>query len=490
MKLRLLSTLSAVTLSAVCACSSSPTTTNVDPTNPAGSAPGDDAGRDGALGSEDPAKQPPHSLGVITLGEAHGSGAASRSTPVVSAVFLPDALLGRACTKKLEDGCELQEVAKCRKVSTTSGCNSNEACVLDLATCKGVCRAPVACAKPCDEDEVCKAPAAGSTDAAGTCVKAETFDAGPLAFSGTTTPITLFPPYKFESIGQGAPFLGGSELRVQASGATDAGFEKFDEKFTATTFLQTKPALAKIPKGKVFGGGPLPIAWVPANDTIVVTVTGAGGSATCKAKDSLGTFDVPRSVVEAAQGDGPASSAISVTVARQRKDVKKDKTAKGTMSLAEVKTAGWLELVTVSVESAYFQGCTGSGSQDLCGDKCTDVSYDVSNCGTCGNECGATQTCSSGKCSGGTPPPPPPPPPSSTCTSCRVNATAPIVGGCSAAFTTCDASTECRALYQCTTSCTTSSCLATCESQYPTGKAKFAPLKTCLSNACMSSCGF
>ena len=203
------------------------------------------------------------------------------------------------------------------------------------------------------------------------------FDAGPIAFSGTTTSITMFPPYQFESTGQGAPFLGGAELKVQASGATGAGFDKFDETFTATTFLQTTPSLSKLTKSQVFGTGSLPIAWAPANDTILISISGAGGTATCKVQDSLGKFDVPRSVVKAAQGDTSSTTdtgntSLSISVARQKKDVKKDQHAKGTLDLVSVKPDGWLELVTLSTESASFQGC-GTG-QDFCGDTCTDLS--------------------------------------------------------------------------------------------------------------------
>jgi len=255
------------------------------------------------------------------LGEAHGSGGSSKSTPIVTATFIPDALLGKSCKKKIEGGCEIQQVPKCTKVTTSStGCAASEACTFDDA-CVATCKAFVACEKTCSADEVCKTT--GSAGTAGTCVKLETFDAGPLAFSGTTTTITMFPPYRFETTGQGAPFLGGSELRVQAQGALEAGFEKFDLKFTATTFVQTSPALSKIPRATVFGTGSIPVGWAPsaaagATDNVLVTVSGSGGTATCKMKDALAKFDIPRSVVKAAQGEGALENApVSISVTRQ-----------------------------------------------------------------------------------------------------------------------------------------------------------------------------
>jgi hypothetical protein len=480
MKLRLLSTAAALlSLTALAACATSAKTYVSDPANPDGTN-GDGTTTPAEEESDDPADQPPHSLGTIVLGEAHGSGTSTKSTPIVSATFLPDAMLGRACKKKL-DGCEIQEIAKCTKVSTsTSGCNSNEACVLDTTSCKAECKALAVCEKACDDDEVCKATTIGTATTGGTCVKQESFDAGPLAFSGTTTSITMFPPYRFESTGQGAPFLGGAELQVQASGATEAGFEKFDEKFTATTFLQTTPSLSKISKEKIFGTGALPIAWAPADDTIVITVSGAGGSATCKVKDSLGKFDVPRSVVKAAQGETTTTSgtsSLSISVSRRKKDVKKDKKAKGTLAATEIKPEGWLELITLSTESASFQGC--ASSQAICDETCTDLTRDVENCGTCGNACGTSQTCSAGKCSGGTT--------SSTCTTCRSNATS---GSCASYNTTCNANNDCYYLAQCASSCTTASCVTACETQYPAGKATYASLKSCLTSYCSGSCGF
>jgi hypothetical protein len=128
----------------------------------------------------------------------------------------------------------------------------------------------------------------------------------------------------------------------------------------------------------------------------VITVTGEGGTATCKADDASGSFAVPRSVVDAvrAKGGGEPSGHLSLTVARQRKEIKKGKKAKGPLPNVRVIPAARLELVTTSVESAAYQGCF-SGSV-ACGDDCVDLRSDRDHCGACGKACPGTQSCSNG----------------------------------------------------------------------------------------------
>jgi hypothetical protein len=475
LKLRLLSTL--VALIAVTACatasksSGDPNLTDDGGTPDGGGSPDD--------GEDDPALQPPHSLGSIVLGEAHGTGASSRSTPIVTATFIPDALLTKSCKKKIDGGCEILEVPKCTKVTTTStGCATGETCSFDDG-CTAICKPFVTCDVTCAADEVCKS--SGTTGAAGTCVKVQTFDAGPLAFSGTTTTITMFPPYHFETTGQGAPFLGGSELRVQAQGALQAGFEKFDEKFTATTFIQTDPPLAKIPRATVFGSDAVPVGWAPSTasttDNVIISVSGSAGTATCKVKDTLAKFDIPRSVVKAAQGETALANApVSISVTRQRKEIHKDKHAKGELAITPVKPDGWLELVTQSTESTSFQGCTGTG-QTLCQDMCVDLNFDNTNCGMCGRACLSGQTCSSGSCTGST----------TGCVSCKTNAKA---GVCSSQSSSCELDVNCSNLSFCVSQCTTASCVSNCNSTYSLGVTKFQPLKSCWDSQCASACPF
>jgi len=481
MKLGLRSALGVViSIAAVTACA---TSTKVGGGDPDGGVPdGGTADADALVddNTDDASTEPPHALGSIVLGEAHGTGTSVRSTPIVTATFTPDASLAKSCKTKLGGGCEIVALPKCTKSTTTgSGCLANEACTFDdscTAVCKAISTTTTTCETPCGTDEVCKVT--GTTAA---CVKVQTFDAGPIAFSGTTTTLTLFPPYRFETSGQGAPFLGGSEIRVQAQGAVEAGFEKFDEKFTATTFVQTDPPLGKLPRATVFGTGAIPVGWAPSaagtSDAVIVTVSGSGGTATCKMKDTLAKFDIPRAVVKAAQGEASSSTApISISITRQRKEVHKDKKAKGMLALTPVQPVAWLELVTQSSESASFQGCTSSG-QTLCNDVCTDTSFDTRNCGACGKTCTSGQTCSSGVCTGGT----------ASCVSCKVNAKA---GACSTQSANCELNASCSSLSLCISQCTTASCVSTCNGNYPSGVTPFAPLKACWDSQCAASCPF
>lgn len=333
----------------------------------------------------------PHAIGTIVLGESHASGR-SNPTPIVSATFAPGVVVdaAKACTQSI-DGCEFRPVPRCTK--TPSGCAANELCTFDDA-CAAVCKPIVRCDETCEADEVCNDDGTGE----GTCVKVPTFDAGPLAFSGTTTPITLFPPYAYESTGNGAPFLGGAKIQVQAQGATGAGFEGFDESMTATTFIQTSPALNKLPRAEVFGTGALPITWTAGKDAIVVTASGAEGSATCKADDASGRFELSRKVLTAVQGAAPRSQTpfVALSVARERTTTTKDKKAKGPYGETKVPSKGWLTLTSTSIESTSFQGCqTG---QSICGDECADLATDRDHCGACSTACSTNQYCQAGAC--------------------------------------------------------------------------------------------
>jgi hypothetical protein len=351
---------------------------------------------DGALPeTEDLANQPPHALGTIVLGEIRESGQ-STSSPVVSASFVPDARQIVMCTQTFE-GCELSTLPKCNESLNPSGCTEGRACAWDDA-CKPACKTIPQCSEPCSHDETCVTDVTKPSNP-GTCKKRETFDAGPIAFSGTTTPLTLYPPYAFHSDGKGAPFLAGSEIRVQAQGATGAGLEAFDETFTATTFMQTTPALQDIPRDQVFGVGPLTIAWAPGKDTVTVFVSGGSGSAICKGPDSAGKLVVARSVIDRVFGTEPTATneRLSVSVVRQRTETRKGKKTRGSLSESHVQPTAWLDLMTSSMETAVFEGC--SRGLTACGDACVDTKTSAANCGGCGKACAGT--CSAGACTAG-----------------------------------------------------------------------------------------
>jgi hypothetical protein len=405
-------------------------------------------------GTNVPTPDPPHALGTISLGESHASGGGA-SRPFVSAVFVPDAASTKSCDREVA-GCRVRTVPKCGD----QGCPSGEFCAFDDA-CKAVCKPT--CGKSCPTGEVCVKQGGEET-----CTKATSFDAGPIAFSGTTTAITLFPPYSYEADAQGAPYLPGATIKVQAQGAAEAGFEAFAEEFTATTFVQTSPKLSELPRAKVFGTDPLPVAWVAGKDAIQITIAGARGGATCDADDATGKFDLPRAVVDAVLEDD--ATFLSVSVARVRKETRKGKKTKGSIPGVTIQPDGWLDLVTSSTESASFQGCPGGGA--ICGDQCVDVKNDRANCGGCGKVCAGE--CTAGKCL--------------DCDGCLAKAQA-TGGACKATRDACLADAACKALDQCLLGCGEgTSCQRDCQSKHSAGTAKLQPFIECLSTTCAQDC--
>lgn len=328
-----------------------------------------------------------HALGVIVLGETHASGA-STAHGIVSVSFMPDAATVRSCTRVIA-GCELTLLPKC-----STACGTGEVCAMD-ASCTPKCQ-PTA------------APA-----------KESSFDGGPIAIAGATTPLTLYPPYASASPADGAPFLAGAQLRVQGSGALAAGFEKFEETFTATQFLQASPPLAQLPRSTVWSEASLPVTWAPGKDAVSVTVAGAGGSLRCKADDAKGRFDVPREVIKTALGPAPANN-LTLTLARERIEIKKGHKTKGQLPNVSIQPVGWLSLGTTSVESASFQ--------------CTDD-----------------------ECTGTVPP--------TSCQNCRTSL-------CKTEFDACTADATCPMLRTCLDACSDSSCRNACFAKWPDPVAK------------------
>lgn len=336
---------------------------------PSGTTPGTTV--DPVSSSDDPAA--PHALGAIVLGESHASEGASRR--IVRVSFVADAAASQAAPHvRVVAGCEL-----------ALGAASDEP----------------------------------SSDAS--------FDAGTIAISGGASTISLSPPYGSDADETGAPFTSGAKLSVQASGATEAGFERFEETFTATELLVASPPLAQLPRSSVFSTSPLPITWVAGRDQVFVIVSGKGGVLRCKADDAAGHFDVPREVVTTALG---GAENLALSVARERIEVRKGKKTKG----AEVPTAGWLSLSTTSTETASFK-------------------------------------CSGAECSGTT---------IATCQDCRTSL-------CKTEFDACTADATCPFLRTCLDACTTTSCRNACFTKWPepAAKAKNGALYKC---QCVSKC--
>jgi hypothetical protein len=504
MKLRLLSFLAVPAAAAVVACVSIACSGS-------SSAPGGGNGNGGGDGGISPS-DPPHALGVIMLGETHVPAGGS-ATPIVSAAFAPDSTKLSACSTTVA-GCTIPMLPKCDGPSGVSACPTGQACVLGddcLPKCQAVCTLT------CGSDEECYF----ATPTSPACRKREDFNAGALAFAGTTTPITLYPPYAFTGETSGAPFLAGAQIEVQGSGATVAGFDKFDETFHATTFVQTVPALDKLPLSQVWGAGPIPVGWAPGADSIVVDVTGPQGTAECPADDASGHFDVPRAVVQAVTGT--SSQELSISVTRKRVETKKDGHTKGTLSTATVQPVGFLQLVTTSSESASFAGC--SAGQTMCGDHCADLTFSATdcgacghactggaycssgvcvggtttcsgtltmcnglcvdtttsatNCGSCGHVCGSGQTCAGSVCSGGT---------TTTCATCASTAES---GTCATQYAKCQSNTSCTALGTCIGGCAAgdTTCRDNCYNANSAGYTDLSTLQSCIcTTACSSSC--
>jgi hypothetical protein len=355
---------SAIALSLLLACSGSRATELDDAVDPTEPLPG--VGADSGVTTADP--EGPHALGTLVLGESHGESGSRR---IVTVTFVPDATTSTNAPR------------------TVAGCE-------------------VTAAAP-------KNDAAPKTS----------FDAGAIAISGATTPITLYPPYAHDDLAPGAPFVTGAKLEVQASGATGAGFESFDETFTGTKLVVASPSLAKLSKASVFGPGALPIGWAPGADEIWVTVSGEGGSLRCKADDAKGHFDVPREALKTALGH---ATTLSVSLARERTELKKGLKTKGEIEGAVVRPVGWLALTTTSIETASFQ-CSGA-------------------------ECGGVTT--------------------TPCQDCRTTL-------CKTEYDACSADATCPSLRTCLDACTDTGCRTSCFAKWPepAAKAKNGALYKC-----------
>jgi hypothetical protein len=408
---------------------------------------------------------PAHALGAVLVGEAHAPGGVT-STPEVTAAFIPDSsLVPQACTTQVA-GCAVTAIPKCG----TLGCGSSATCGWD-ASCQPTCQ-PL-CTLTCGTGQECYFASPGAP----ACRTTESFDAGALVFVGTTSPITLFPPYSYMGATGAPPFSPAAQIQVQASGASGAGFDSFTATTTATAFMKTSPPLNTIPAATVFGLGALPIGWVPGSDTVTITVQGASATVVCPAQDSSGQFQVPRAAIQAAQGTTGGSS-LTIAVTREHDDWNQNASTHGTLTTATVQPVGWVELSTVSSEGFAFDGCPDP-TQTLCPDGCYDLSDDTLHCGSCTVICSSSQVCSNGQCTTGTS--------TTDCTTCETQAD---TGTCASAYTACIGDTNCSSAEACVGTCAgDATCLSNCQAEYPTGYSEFMSFDACIcETACTSQC--
>ena len=257
------------------------------------------------------------------------------------------------------------------------GCQTGQECVFD-ANCEPVCQEE--CTLPCPTGQECYF----ATPTAQACRATATFDAGYLIFSGTTTPITLYPPYTFDATeSQGSLFSPGQPISVTAAGATGAGFAPFTESCTGNSRLQTTPSLALLSGAEVFGSAGFSVGWQPGTDAVTIGISGPGGAATCAATDSSGTFSIPAAVVTAvAQApsiSGPlptyGTATVTVSVTRQRLQETTNAKTVGSLPNATVQSVGYLDLSTYSSESVSVTGTITPecpAGDTLCSDGCQE----------------------------------------------------------------------------------------------------------------------
>jgi len=373
------------------ACATNGAQDSTDPAAPGAQDP--NAPNGGGPGGPNADTTAPHALGTILLGETRTAQNPSDSVPLILATFSPTGAAPAACGTAVA-GCQVTRAPDC-KTGAMPGCASNESCTFDdqcVAKCVPICQAS------CTADEECYFPSAGTP----ACRAKTSFDAGALAFSGTSTAITLFPPYAAKTTGMlGAPFLAGDEIRVQASGASDVGFDQFDDKFTATTFLLTSPSISKLSRAVVFGTGDVPIAWKPGKDVVTIGVAGPAASATCKADDTTGKFSIPRDVLTAVMSTSTTTTiptgTIWLTVKRERTEIHKDKKTLGSIAGKQV-DPGWLELTTSSSETASFQTCTSGLTACDEDNSCANLMNDARHCGSCTTACQSGYYCYQSVC--------------------------------------------------------------------------------------------
>ena len=403
--------------------------------------------------------------GTIMLSASHSPGSSTVS-PSVAVSFVPDtsSTLTSCGTTQIES-CTITQAPDCKSL----GCGIGETCGWD-DSCNAACIP--ACTLSCGQDQRCLRDGNGTQS----CVAIQTFDAGPVAISGGTMPITVYPPYGWKGTDEGAPFAPGANLRVQAQGPVGAGFAAFDISFQATTLMEANPPLDQLDLGTFFGSDDVMLGWVPGSDRVYVNLQGAGGSARCLAQDSSGAFSLSRDVINAVEGTGDAQvQAVSLSLERVRLDRHQDAKTVGSLDNQTIQPHAWIDVATTSTESTSLQAC--KSTETSCGAKCVDTQSDPNNCGSCGNSCGAG-SCYQGNCqtsSGG------------SCTTCQAQADSSS-GMCASEYASCTGT--CKSLLTCVMGCSGStSCAQSCYSTYSSGASAFQSYFSCLcGNACSTEC--
>jgi hypothetical protein len=401
--------------------------------------------------------------GTIVLGASHSPGS-SNVAPSVAVSFVPDttATMTSCGQTAFGDTCIVTQAPDC----STLGCKAGETCGWD-DSCNASCIA--ACTLSCGANQQCSMAGDGSMS----CVAIQTFDAGPIAISGTNMPIAVYPPYAWKTSDDGSPFAPGASLRVQAAGPTGAGFASFDVSFNATTLLEANPPLDQLNIDDVFGSGDVALGWLPGNDRVYVLASGAGGSAKCLADDTTGSFTLTRDVISAVLGTTADANALSLSIQRWRLERHQDAKTTGSLDAQTIQPKAWLDLITTSTESIALQAC--KTNETSCGSKCVSTDTDPDNCGGCGNSCNG-KACVNGSCTTST---------TGSCSSCETTANS---GTCASSYEECTG--DCQSLFSCVGACAgDTTCMSDCYSEYPNGQSAFESYYECIcTSACSSQC--
>ena len=136
--------------------------------------------------------------GTISLGATHAPGS-STITPSVGVSFVPDTSVTlSACGQTQTDTCVVTQAPDCSQLS----CGVGDTCGWD-GSCNAACIKQ--CTMTCPDQQTCSLAGDGSMS----CQPIQTFDAGPVALSGTNMTVAVYPPYAWKGTQDGSPFVPG-----------------------------------------------------------------------------------------------------------------------------------------------------------------------------------------------------------------------------------------------------------------------------------------